>query len=71
MALEPPELVTLLPEEEKSEELSRDLRIVRRLVAEVAVLVTLKIGMIIVSHRVMKTVREMNKVNFPRQRTRQ
>lgn len=69
MPLEPPELVTLLPEEEeKNQVVSQDLKIVRRLLFEVVVLVGCKVGMIYASHRVVKTIREMNRVNLPHQR---
>lgn len=70
--IEPPELVTLLPEEEEPKpEISEDLKLAGLLALEVTVLVALKVGMVYTSHRVMKTVRRMNKINFPRQRNNQ
>jgi hypothetical protein len=66
--LEEPELVTLLPEEDPPPPpIAPELKVVRRLVIDVAVLVGLKVAMVFASRRVAKSIRELNKTNIPRQ----
>jgi hypothetical protein len=64
----PPKLVTLLPEEEETQPpISPELKIVCRVVVDVTILVGLKIAMVFASRRVVKSIRELNKTNIPRQ----
>jgi hypothetical protein len=66
--LPPPKLVTLLPEEEESKPpISPELKIVRRVIVDVAILVGLKVAMVFASRRAVKSIRELNKTNIPRQ----
>lgn len=66
--LPPPKLVTLLPEEEEPKPpISPELKIVRRVVIDVAILVGLKVAMVFASRRAVRSIRELNKTNIPRQ----
>jgi hypothetical protein len=68
--LEEPELVTLLPEEEpQPPPISEELEVVRDLVIEVVILIGLKIGMVLVTRKLVRTVRKLDKLNIPTQRS--
>ena len=67
--LEDPELVTLLPEEKEEEPpVSEDLRIVKRIVRDVVILASAKIVMVFAARRLSRNVRDLQKIEFPRQR---
>lgn len=66
--LEDPELVTLIPEEEDPRPpVSPQFKAVRNLVIDVSALIALKVAMVFVTRRLVKSVHEVNKLNIPQQ----
>jgi hypothetical protein len=64
--LEEPELVTLIEEKEPPlPPISPELKIVGRFLFDATVVVVVKVVGVIAVHRLIKSAREMNKINFP------
>lgn len=68
--LDPPKLVTLLPEEEEEEEppVSRDLQVVKKLIVDVTVVVGLKLALVFATRKLARTLREVGKLDIPNPR---